>query len=111
MDFNIKEGKAMITSDVELVLQQIDILFDTSHREVLGEVEYGTEYDRYLYDLKISNEGLRSKVYADLCSLDLNGFTPNVEVYLLQGTERDIAIIDIELSKDYNTYRKTYKIS
>lgn len=111
MDFNIKEGKSMITNDIELILQQIDILFDTSPRELLGFVDYGTEYDRYLYDLKVSNEGLKTKIYSDLNSLDLKGFVPNVEIYMLQGSERDIALINIELSNDYNTFSKTYNIS
>lgn len=111
MDFNIKDGKPLITNDVEIILQQIDLLFDTSPREVLGDVTFGTEYDRYLYDLKVSNESLKSRIYSDLSSIDMMGFTPTVEVYMFQGTERDIALIDIELTKDYNTYRKTYKIS
>lgn len=111
MDFNIKDGKPLITNDVEIILQQIDLLFDTSPREILGDVTFGTEYDRYLYDLKVSNESLKSRIYSDLSSIDMMGFTPTVEVYMFQGTERDIALIDIELTKDYNTYRKTYKIS
>lgn len=111
MDFNINEGKSLITNDVELLLQQIDILFDTTPREVLGSVDFGSEYDRYLYDLKVSEGSLESKITSDLMSLDLQGFSPSVKVYLLQGSERDIALIDIELTKDYSTYRKIYKIS
>ena len=111
MDFNINEGKAVLKGDIELVLQQIDVLFETSPREVLGNVDYGTEYDRYLYDLKVTNESLQSVVESDIQSINLMGFTPKVTVYMFQGTERDIALIDIELTKDYNTYRKIYKIS
>ena len=111
MDFNINEGKSMITNDAELVLQQIDILFDTTPREVLGSPDFGSEYDRYLYDMHITGDSLKAKVKSDLSSLDLKDFVPVVEVYMLQGSERDIALIDITLTKDYNTYRKTYKIS
>jgi hypothetical protein len=111
MDFNINEGKSMITNDAELVLQQIDILFDTTPREVLGAPDFGSEYDRYLYDMHITGDSLKAKVKSDLSSLDLKDFVPVVEVYMLQGSERDIALIDITLTKDYNTYRKTYKIS
>lgn len=111
MDFNINEGKSMITNDAELVLQQIDILFDTTPREVLGSPEFGSEYDRYLYDMHVTGDSLKAKIKSDLSSLDLKDFIPNVEVYMLQGSERDIALIDITLTKDYNTYRKTYKIS
>ena len=111
MDFNINQGKSMITNDAELLLQQIDILFDTTPREVLGSPEFGSEYDRYLYDMHVTGDSLKEKILSDLAGLDLQGFIPSVDVYMFQGTERDIALIDIMLTKDYNTYRKTYKIS
>ena len=47
---------------------------------------------------------------SDLNSLELFNFTPQVEVYLLQGTEQDIVLIDITLKRDYEVYNKTYKI-
>lgn len=111
IDFSVYEGNSVTVSDLDFVLQQIDVLFDTSPRELLGDVKYGTDYERYLYDLKISNEGLKSKVMSDLNSLDLRGYKVDVEVYLLQGSERDIVLIDIQLSNDYESYQKTYNIS
>lgn len=111
MDFNLNENKPYCNNDVDLILQQIDILFDTTPRDVLGQPEFGTQYDNYLYNLQISNSGLESEVLADINSLDLFGFTPDVKVYLLQGTEQDIALIEISLSRDDETYKKIYKIS
>ena len=37
VDFNITPGDAVITSDIDIVLQQVDILFDINPREVLGD--------------------------------------------------------------------------
>lgn len=111
IDFNIDKGKPFKNSDIELILQQIDLLFDTSPKDVLGDEEYGSQYDRFLYDLNISNEGLRNKVLSDINSINLFGFTPEVNVYLLQGVERDIALIEIILTKETEQYKKTYKIS
>ena len=64
-----------------------------------------------MYNLKISNESLRVNVLSDINSLELFGFVPTVDVYLLQGTEQDIAIINIQLSRDGEIYEKTYRIS
>lgn len=110
IDFNIDTGNPIIYRDVDMVLQQIDILFDTNPGEVLGDRSFGTQYDRYLYNLKVSNESLKSHILSDLNSLNLCGFSPDVEVYYFQGSERDIAIVDIVLSKNYENYRRTYKI-
>ena len=51
IDFNLNKGKAILNNDVDLILQQIDMLFDTTPNEVLGFEDYGTKYDYYLYNL------------------------------------------------------------
>lgn len=111
MDFSLDENVAIQTDEAQLVLQQIDILFDTKPKEVLGQEKFGTTYERYLYDLKLSNEELEHVVLSDLNSLNLLGFYPEVKVHLLQGTEQDIALIDITLTKDGESYNQIYKIS
>lgn len=111
IDFDLKNNKPVQNNDIYLVLQQIDLLFDTKPKEVLGDENFGTNYDKYLYDLNISNESIRYSVLSDLNSLDLLGFEPEVEVYLLQGTEHDIALVTISLSRDDEYYQKIYKIN
>lgn len=111
IDFNLKQGNPICKSEVDLIYQQMDLLFGTVSREVLGAETFGTQYDDYLYNLQISEEGLKQVVLSDVRSLELFGFTPSVEVYLLQGTEQDIALIEITLTKYEETYKKTYKIS
>lgn len=111
IDFNLRDNSPILNEDVSLVLQQIDILFDTKPREILGFEEYGTKYDEYLYNLRVSNEFLKHTVLSDLQSLDLRGFQPSVEVHLLQGTEQDIALIEILLTRNEERYQQIYKIS
>lgn len=111
IDFNIKNDEVLIKSDVNILLQQIDILFDTTPGEVLGYEEYGTKYDYYLYDLNLSADSIKQAILSDINSLNLLGFTPDVEVLLLQGTEQDIAIINITLTKNDEMYNKSYKIT
>ena len=82
IDFNIDKGLPIKSNDIEMVLQQIDLLFDTIPTEVLGSEDFGTKYDTYLYDLNISASNLEQQVYSDLYSLDLLGFVPEVEVHL-----------------------------
>lgn len=111
IDFNLDPGVPIKNNDVSLLLQQIDILFDTTPKEVLGFENFGTKYDYYLYQLKLNNSDIQQEVLDDLNSLNLLGFTPNVEVYLLQGTEQDIALIEITLTRDDENYQRIYKIS
>lgn len=110
-DFAISSDKVVLNRDLDLVLQQIDILFDTTPNEVLGEENFGSRYDQFLYNLSITNEGIRNQVISDLNGLDLRGFVPTVEVYLMQGTEQDIALIKIDLRRENVTGQRIYKIS
>lgn len=111
IDFNLKEGEPTINDDVACLIQQIDILFDTTPGDLLGDTNYGTDYERYLYDFKTNAETLKEQMLQDLYSLDLLGFTPTVDVYLMQGSERDIAVIDVHLRRNSENYSKSYKIT
>lgn len=101
----------IINNDLLLVLQQIDLLFDTNINDVLGDTNFGSNYDDYLYTLSVSNIALENKILNDLRKLDLFGFTPSVTVKILEGSYRDIALIDITLTDESGyTYDKTYMI-
>lgn len=111
IDFSLNDEKATLNNEGDLILQQIDLLFDTNKNEVLGEEDFGSQYDRYLYDLQLSNDDLKRNILSDIHDLELFGWKPEVTVYLLQGTEQDIALINIILKSDAGTKEKTYKIS
>lgn len=111
IDFSLTENKMGIEYEIDMIMQQIDILFDTIPREVIGDVEFGTQYDKYLHELKISNESLKRCVESDLSSLNLYGWSFDVNVYMIEGTEDNIAIVDIALYKYGRSYNKTYKIN
>lgn len=111
IDFNINDNElSCLNREIDIILQEIDILFDTNPKEVLGYEEYGSQYDRYLYNLNASPEIIKSKIISDLQSLNLFGYVPTVDVVLTAGTERDIIFIDIVLTKNNENYRKIYKI-
>lgn len=111
VDFNLNEGEPTINSDLEILVQQIDILFDTKPGDLLGEISFGTDYSKFLYELQVSADVLRDQMLSDLQQLDLMGFIPQVEVYLMQGTQRDIAVIEVQLKRNSINFTKTYKIT
>lgn len=111
IDLNLEPGEATINDDVDCLMQQIDILFDSRYGDLLGDTGYGTNYEYYLYNLKMDQNSMADRMRNDLLSLDLLGFTPDVNVYLLNGTERDIAVIEVNLYRNGQQYNKTYKIT
>jgi hypothetical protein len=111
VDFNInKNNKAVANVDIECILQQIDLLFNTNKREVLGDIEFGNSYDKYLHELNVPNDVIKHKIEQDIRNLELFGFDVDVEVYFIEGTVRDIFMSKIILHKDEYYYEKIYKI-
>ena len=111
IDFNLNEGAPTLTSDMALVLQQIDLLFDTYPGEVIGDDEYGTTHDDNLNQLNLSNAELRDEIINDISEyVDLMSCSFDVQVYILDGTERDILLINIDLQRDEEVASKSYKI-
>lgn len=115
IDFNLFSeltDKPILNSDADYVVQQIDLLFNTDTESVLGDLTYGTNYDRYIYGVGVSNSALESKILGDLRRLDLMYFDPSVTVTFMEGTVRDIALIDISLTDEtgYEVFNKTFMI-
>lgn len=113
IDFNTSEklsNDLIISNDLLLVLQQIDLLFNTDINDVLGDDSFGSNYDRYLYTLGMSNVALEHKILSDINKLILFDFKPSVTVNIVEGTYRDIAFIDITLTGNYEEFNKTYVI-
>lgn len=113
IDFSISNkltDDVIVNNDLVFVLQQIDLLFDTNPNTVLGDNSFGTNYDRYLYNLGFSNTALEDQITHDLNKIDLMGFAPIVNVTIVEGTVRDIAMIDITLVGNYENYNTTYVI-
>ena len=115
IDFNLfgeySDGP-ILNSDEEYVVQQIELLFNTDTESVLGDLTYGTNYDRYIYGVGVSNTALESKILGDIRKLDLRQFDPSVTVTFIEGTVRDIALIDISLTDEtgYEVFSKTFMI-
>ena len=110
IDFNLYTDNVTTMSDEENIIQQMDILFDTRPKDVLGQEDFGTRYDKFLYDLTITNGTIQSIVLDDLKKLELFGDVPTVNVYLLKGTQNDILMLDIHMSRADNDFQKIYKI-
>lgn len=112
LDFSLSNTKndIIIKDNLSYVIQQIELLFDTDVYDVLGDTSYGSNYDKYLYTLGMSNYALESKILSDIKKLDLKEYKVSVSVNIVEGTIRDIAFIDINISDDYEVYTKTYVI-
>lgn len=111
IDFNLQNGLPYENDEVRLILQQIDILFDTNPGEVLGHVGYGTSYSEFLFNLQSSNNDIKQTIMSDLSTLELFGYMYDVDVNILMGSENDIILAKIIFQKDDNYFELPFKIT
>ena len=110
VDFNLNPGDPLINEEIDCIKQQIAILFSTKPGDLIGDIQYGCDYETYLYDLKLTSYELSERMMEDLYTMDLLGWYPEVDTKLLQGTERDIAVINVDLTKGNEKVSQIYKV-
>ena len=111
IDFNLEQGDPTINEEEALILQQLEILLDTYPREVLGNDKFGTNYSEFLYDLGLSNQYIEQTILSDINSLQLFGYSVNVNVEILEGTLNDIILVRIVFYKGSRSFEKLFKIT
>lgn len=109
-DFNLSPGNPVISNDIDYIKQQINILFDSREGDLHGDMSFGTDYEKLLYELRYREGQLEDAMRQDLYKLQLMGFEPQIEAYYLPGTEREIAVIDVHFYRNSEVIHKTYKI-
>ena len=112
IDLSLDTDTVVKTTDLENVIQQIEMLFDTSPFEVIGEPNYGSDFEKFLWNLNSSNYDIENYILSRIQNeVELLGFSVEVTVGIMEGTENDIILADITISRDGNSYAKTYRIS
>ena len=109
-DLCIAQGPNFLTDERDLIIQQIDMLFDTLPNEVLGE-NYGTNFYQFLWDMNCSNQEISEYTKQVIKNnVNLFGWSCDVETTILEGTKNDILLITVKLSTDFDSFEKTYKV-
>lgn len=110
-DFCNNNSDIQLTSDLDNVLQQLEIFLDTRNDEVLGE-EFGNDFDRFLFDVNVGNDFAARYIENSIKSkVDLMNWNLTVKVSFVMGDYNDIMIIHMILSDGENTYIKNYKMT
>lgn len=110
-DFSRTNNNVIIQNNIDFILQQIDILLDTNKYEVLGDNDFGSDYDRFLYELNVSNDFIKNYVYNNITSnIDMMDWELSVDVQILAGVKNDIILLELNVFKDDDVYSKVYRI-
>jgi len=101
------EGKLYEDNLIEVIVQKIEMILFTKQGEVYGEDGdgLGANIEYYLWETKISNEIIKSKIVHQINKYiqELNIIGYELDIKILPGTFRDILEINVFV-KGYNLF-------
>jgi hypothetical protein len=96
-------GRIVEDDEIEVIIQKLEMILFTNKGEVLGDIEIGVNLEYYLWQTRVTTGNLKNKVEEQISTyipeLKTLGYT--LEVYLYEGTLRDILVLDFVI-KGYN---------
>ena len=112
IDFCNTKDAILLESDLDLVLQQIEMVLDTRRGDVIGDYDYGSNFSQYLFDINLGNQTVANNIKQTLMNqIDFMGWDLNVAVDFLLGSQHDIMLVQLEISKDDEAYTRIYKVT
>lgn len=110
-DLCLNKEYAQLTSNIDNVLQQLEMVLDTREGEILGD-SLGSDFDQFLFDTNAGN-GFVSRYIENSLKNNINllGWNLKVNVDFMLGIENDIMIIHIILDNGEYELKKDYKIT
>ncbi len=105
MDFNTlniseKDFKDVPILDnvIDLFFSEVEILLTTDSMDVLGQNDFGFQASKLIWQLNASEQKIKSELIASIeryCRHSEHLESWDVDIKFMQGSERDIALIDI----------------
>lgn len=80
-DPKFKSNRIEITSELQLVLNQIRMILLTNKGEVLGDYEFGLDLQKYLFEFHLDEEKIKQDFLTQVSKYITNtGYDINIEV-------------------------------
>ena len=87
----------ILNEELDVALQELDILFNTTATELIGDTDYGVNFEQFLWQMTPSPEQLRTYIIDKIsnCTLYLSRANYNIVVSTIPGIYRDIYNVEI----------------
>lgn len=111
LDMRYLDDVPTINDTMSYVCQQIAMLFDTRKGDVLGNYTFGTDYEDFIWDMTLPASAIAAQINDDIAqNVDLAGCTYSVKADIINGTENDIILVQIDLMYEGQMQTVAYSI-
>lgn len=100
-DAKYEDDRLEISDDLESAIQQVKMTLFTNKGEVLGELDFGLDIEKYLFEYNIDSDGIARDASAQINKysgqLTKRSISVDSTVYPDQVSNRDIFVLLINL--------------
>lgn len=96
------DDRVKIDSVIDAALQELDILFNTTCTELIGNTSFGTNFESFLWDFSVSEDTIKRYIM-DVINNNttfMKRFDYNINVTEVPGDHRSIFYVQIDLKPD-----------
>lgn len=104
------DGRLFLSDPLDCAIQELDMLFSTENTELIGDPNFGVNFDQFLWQTVPSPSQVESYIrekivmYTFFCrQLEMS-----IDVSTIQGTIHDIYLVKIHIVYDDKERTKTY---
>ena len=104
------DSRVFLYEEIDCAIQELDMIFNTENTELINNVNYGTNFEQFLFQLTPSITQLRKYIYEKIQdSYFLSRYDVTINVDVVEGEIRKIYVVEIEI-KDPDTEEQINRI-
>ncbi len=95
------DNRIILNTRLDCAIQELDMIFNTTNTELIGDVTYGTNFEQFLWQLTPSTEELRKYIYEKIShTYFVSQFNVTVNIRTELGQLRDIYYVEMSFNID-----------
>ena len=100
-----------VYDELNAAIQELDLMFNTENTELIGNPQFGTNFEQFLWQLNPSPNELKRYINEKISgTMFLSRYTTNIEVNIVNGNYRNIYVVDISVTApDGTTQERKYQ--
>ena len=114
IDFSL-DNRIMLDNRLDCAIQELDMLFNTTNTELIGDTNYGTNFEQFLWQLTPSPSELKRYINEKIQQYTyyMLQYDYDINIKTELGELRDIYYVEITLttdSDDEETEMKSHRV-
>lgn len=105
------DTRVFLNTTLDVAIQELDMIFNTSNGELIGYPEYGTNFEQFLWQLNDATDKLREYIYEKIRdSYFLKDMLVDVDINTIEGEMRKIYVVKIIVGDGKNAQQRVYQL-